>query len=165
VVLLKRVTRRQGPVAALARSRIVFERPPENAVYNKQRVLEAPNYMGERLALVLFVFALAVPCNSQNGKKKLEYPPECVPRIQDKILPLKGPFKILPKETFKAAPSVRFDILQDGSVANMKLVRSSGISDIDSKLLSSVAHSKYKPRPPGCDVIESVMTVIIDWRD
>jgi len=56
---------------------------------------------------------------------------------------------------------VKFQINGDGTVSNVKLVRSSGVRDIDKKLLSAVAKWKFKPNP-GC-AIESEMTVAIDW--
>jgi len=56
---------------------------------------------------------------------------------------------------------VKFDILEDGSVANVKIVRSSGVSDLDKRLVSSVNRLKYKARP-GCGIVESTMVITID---
>jgi len=92
-------------------------------------------------------------------------PPECakVARVQDSSP--KGPFKTLPTESYKRSPSVKFLIQQDGSVSDSSITRSSGVADLDRKVLESVSQWKYKPRPTGCGVIENQMTVIIHWGE
>jgi TonB family protein len=74
-----------------------------------------------------------------------------------------GPFKFLPNESFKRSPTVKFSINEDGTVSNAKIVHSSGVRDIDRKLLDAVSNWKYKPNP-GCGVVQTEMVVTIDWR-
>ena len=57
---------------------------------------------------------------------------------------------------------VKFQINEDGTVSNTKIVRSSGVADIDKKVPAAVSSWKYAPRP-GCPVIDSEMSVTIDW--
>jgi hypothetical protein len=42
---------------------------------------------------------------------------------------------------------------------------SSGVADIDKKILDAVAKWKYKPRHSGCAVIENEMTATIHWGE
>jgi TonB family protein len=65
-------------------------------------------------------------------------------------------------ESYKHAPIVSFTIKEDGSIANVRLVRSSGIRDLDRQVLKAVARWKYKPNP-GC-TIETKMSLTIDWN-
>jgi len=74
------------------------------------------------------------------------------------------PFKFSPNESYKGAPHIRFQIQEDGTVSDAAITRSSGVEDIDKKLLHAVAHWRYKPRPVGCGVIDSEMSVAIDWQ-
>lgn len=92
-------------------------------------------------------------------------PPECtkVPRVHGSFP--QGPFKTLPTESYKNAPSVKFLIQEDGSVSETSITRSSGVADIDKQVLEAISQWKYKPRPAGCGVIENQMTVIIHWGD
>jgi len=66
--------------------------------------------------------------------------------------------------TYKRSPIVRFLIQEDGSVSGVRVVRSSGVADIDKKVVDAVSQWKYKPRQTGCGVIEDQMTVLIHWR-
>jgi len=45
------------------------------------------------------------------------------------------------------------------------IVRSSGVADIDKKILEAIAKWKYKPRPSGCGVIENEVTLTIYWGE
>lgn len=75
----------------------------------------------------------------------------------------KGPFKHSRGESYKHAPVVKFDIEENGTVANVRIIRSSGIKDLDEKLIETIRGWEYNPRP-GCGVTESEMTATIDWR-
>ena len=66
--------------------------------------------------------------------------------------------------TYRRSPIVRFLIQEDGSVTEARIVRSSGVADVDQEVLESVSRWKYKPRSTGCGVIEIQMTVVIHWR-
>jgi outer membrane biosynthesis protein TonB len=47
-------------------------------------------------------------------------------------------------------------------VSNTKIVRSSGVADIDKKVAKAVSGWSYAPRP-GRPVIDSEMSATIDW--
>jgi TonB family protein len=115
-----------------------------------------------RLAIYAAVFLL-LPVGA--GTQQKAVPPECtkVTRINGSFP--KGPFKTLPTESYKSSPSVKFLIQEDGSVSNASITRSSGVTDIDKKVLESVSQWKYKVRPSGCGVIENQMTVVIHWGE
>jgi TonB family protein len=77
----------------------------------------------------------------------------------------KGPFRTLPGESYKRPPTVKFLIQDDGTVSDVSITHSSGVADIDKKILDEVAKWKYKPRPSGCKVIENEMTATIHWDE
>jgi TonB family protein len=68
-----------------------------------------------------------------------------------------------PGESYRHSPVIALQITEEGSMANVRVVRSSGIKDLDARLIRGVSSWRYYPRP-GCGVIESTMTVIIDFR-
>ena len=108
---------------------------------------------------LLFAFLLSAGTETQQSA----LPPECtkVTRIHGSYP--KRPFKTLPTESYKGSPTVKFVILEDGSVSNVSIARSSGVADLNKKVLESVSQWKYKARPAGCGVIETQMTVVIHW--
>jgi TonB family protein len=75
----------------------------------------------------------------------------------------KGPFKLLPNESYKRSPIVKYQIQEDGTVAHVVLSRSSGVADIDKKVVGAIADWKYKPRPAGCGTVDTDISVTIDW--
>jgi len=76
-----------------------------------------------------------------------------------------GPFKTFPNEPYKRSPSVKYLIQEDGTVSDAAITHSSGVADMDKKILDAIARWKYKPRPVGCGVIETEMTVTIHWGE
>jgi TonB family protein len=76
----------------------------------------------------------------------------------------KGPFKFLPRESYKGSPLIEYQIQEDGTVSDAIIARTSGVADIDKKVLDAVARWKYKPRPVGCGVIETKMSLTIDFQ-
>jgi TonB family protein len=68
-----------------------------------------------------------------------------------------------PGERYRA-PSVRYKINENGTVTNVKVLRYSGVKDIDQRLASSISNLKYAPRP-GCPTIVTEMTLTIDWTN
>ena len=80
---------------------------------------------------------------------------------------LQGPFldfkdvKMQPGERYRS-PSIRYQINEDGTVSNVKVLRYSGVKDIDQQLASAVSNLKYVPRP-GCPALGTEMTLTIDW--
>jgi len=119
--------------------------------------------MSRMIAVVLLTIGLAIGLLGQDVQKKV-VPPECrkQPVRIDGPNP-KGPFKILPKESYKRSPTIRYEIHEDGSVSNVTVIHSSGVIDIDRKWVDAIGGWKYKPRPLKCGVIETEMTVTIDW--
>jgi TonB family protein len=71
-----------------------------------------------------------------------------------------APYKFLPGESYKRSPTIKFQINEDGTVSNIKLIRSSGVKDIDRKLLKEASGWKFRA-VPGC-VIDSKATIDID---
>ena len=74
-----------------------------------------------------------------------------------------GPFETAPGETYKGPPLLKFIVEEDGSVSNVRLKRSSGLTNLDKKTLTAVGRWRYKPRPTGCGAIDTEMTVLIHW--
>ncbi len=50
-------------------------------------------------------------------------------------------------------------------MSDAAITHSSGVADMDKKILDAIARWKYKPRPVGCGVIETEMTVTIHWGE
>jgi len=119
-------------------------------------IMKLPIYAAVLLSLLL-------PSGANTRQKTI--PPECtkVTRVRGSFP--KGPFKTLLTESYKNAPSVKFLIQEDGSVSDVSITRSSGVADIDKKVLESVSQWKYKARPSGCGVIENQGTVLIHWGE
>lgn len=116
------------------------------------------------MRLIIYAAVLLLPLAGTEAQQKAK-PPECtkVTRVHGSFP--KGPFKALPTESYRNAPSAKFLIQEDGSVSDVRITRSSGVADIDKKVLESVSQWKYKARPSGCGVIENEGTVLIDWDD
>ena len=116
-----------------------------------------------RIAVVLLTVGMWSACWGQDPQKK-KVPPACTKMIRlHGTFPI-GPFKFLPKESYKDSPLIKYQVQEDGTVSDVILTRSSGVADIDKKVLDAVARWKYKPRPVGCGVIETKMSVTIDFR-
>jgi TonB family protein len=118
--------------------------------------------MKPKLALVLCSLGFATACWSQDAQRK-SVPDSCTKAIPIHGAFPKGPFKTLADESYRRSPKVKYQIEEDGTVTNAALARSSGVIDIDKKVVDAIAHWKYKPRPKGCGQIETSMTVTIDW--
>jgi TonB family protein len=116
--------------------------------------------MTRALAWTLILMAVATPCPAQNATKT--DPSACAPKIQKKASFPKGSVKIRPNEVYKNLPVVKYRILEDGSVSNVKLVRRSGVSDVDREAVDWVQSTKYNARP-GCGVVDSTITVAVDF--
>lgn len=117
--------------------------------------------MKPNIAVVLLAVGLASFCRSQDSQKK-SVPPECTKTIRAHGSFPNGPFKTLPSEAYKRSPTVKYLIQEDGTVSNATITRSSGVADMDQKIIDAIARWKYNPRPAGCGVIESEMAVIFD---
>lgn len=75
-----------------------------------------------------------------------------------------APFKIRRGEAFRRIPVITYKIGADGIVSNVKLVRTSGIKDVDEKEAQAISQWRYQPRPVGCGVIETKVSITIDFR-
>lgn len=117
--------------------------------------------MKHKISAVLLTLGLGNACWGQDAQKK-SVPPECTKMIRVHGSFPNGPFKTLPNESYKRAPTVKYSIQENGTVSDATITRRSGVADMDKKILDAVARWKYKPRPTGCGVIESEMTVTID---
>jgi TonB family protein len=118
--------------------------------------------MKPNICVVLLTLALANACWGQDSQKKV-LPPECTKSIRVHGSLPKGPFKTLPNESYKRSPVIKYEIQEDGTVSSAAITRRSGVADIDKKFLDAISHWKFKPRPAGCGVIETEMSVTIDW--
>jgi TonB family protein len=87
--------------------------------------------------------------------------PECTKTIRVQGSFPSGPFRTLPNESYRQSPTIKYVVQEDGTVSNATITRSSGLSDMDKKVLDAIARWKYKPRPAGCGAIESEMVAII----
>jgi len=119
--------------------------------------------MRPKIAFVLLAVGLWSTCWSQDAQKK-SLPSECTKTVRLHGSFPNGPFKFLPKESYKGGPLIKYQIQEDGTVSDATLTRSSGVADIDKKVLDAVVRWKYKPRPVGCGVIENKMLATIDFR-
>lgn len=120
--------------------------------------------MKPKIALVLLTLGLVSACWGQDAPKK-RVSAECTKTTRVRGSFPKGPFRFLPKESYKRSPLIKYQIQEDGSVSNAIVTRSSGVADIDKRVLQAVARWKYKPRPAGCGIIDTEMSVIIDWAN
>jgi TonB family protein len=118
--------------------------------------------MKPNIGAVLLTLGLVTTCWSQDSQKK-SVPPECTKTTRVHGSFPKGPFKTLPNESYKRSPVIKYEIQEDGTVSNAAITRRSGVADIDKKCLDAISHWKFKPRPAGCGVIETEMSVTIDW--
>jgi TonB family protein len=116
--------------------------------------------MKRNIGVLLLTLGLVTTCWGQESQKK-SLPPECTKTIRVHGSDPKGPFKTLPNESYKQSPTVKYLIQEDGTVSDATITRSSGMADMDKKILDAIAKWKYKPRPSGCGVIETEMAVTI----
>lgn len=50
-------------------------------------------------------------------------------------------------EKFRRPPMVAYEVLEDGDVRKVRLVRHSGVKELDGKLLATASQWEYQPRP------------------
>ena len=65
-------------------------------------------------------------------------------------------------ESYKRDPVIGFGISETGEVINARVVRSSGVGDIDAWVLKEIQKWKYRPAP-SCGVRKSEISVTIDF--
>jgi TonB family protein len=110
-----------------------------------------------RLPISAVLLSLLLPTGAETQQKTV--PPGCSVELVHAFYPKVN--TLITEYTYKRSPIVRFLIQEDGSVSGVRIVRSSGVADIDKKVVDAVSQWKYKPRPTGCGVIESKMTILI----
>ena len=113
------------------------------------------NFWFQPLILALTLALIAVPCvkpQSQQNESK------CVAVPAHKIK------YELPKDLkgSKSAPTIGYVIEMDGSVTNVKVLKSSGSKAVDEVVLNAVKKSSYRPLKLGCGPIDSKATITID---
>jgi hypothetical protein len=81
------------------------------------------------------------PLASQDSEKK-SLSPECTKPIRFQGSYPKGPFKILPAESYKRSPTIKFEIQENGTVINAVITRKSDVVDIDRKFLDTISRWK-----------------------
>lgn len=117
--------------------------------------------MINRVCIALLLAVCACPGSLGQASAKTTLSKQCEPMAISRPLP-KGPFHTLPNESLKNSPLLKFQINEDGTVTNVRLLRGSGVSDIDKQEVAYVLRWKYKPRPQGCGVLELEMSINID---
>lgn len=115
-----------------------------------------PDLRLQAIILALTVSLVAVPCvkpQSQHDESK------CAAVLVRKVK------YELPKDVkgFKSSPKISYVIELDGSVTNVKVVKSSGSKAVDEAVLDGVKKSSYRPLNPGCGPVNSSATIIIDF--
>ena len=114
---------------------------------------------------LLFVLGISMAGGGLTAQEK-KLPPGCITASQrgfpkEPFKHLEGPFKVLPGECYKGSPVLSFQINEDGSVSNVKIIRSSGVRDIDKQTVKTIRGWKYELRP-GC-ALDVEMSITIDW--
>ncbi len=102
---------------------------------------------------------------AEKAVKKDKGAKPCVPQLAPG--PSHGPpteFKFRKGEKYRHSPVVSYAVDPDGRISNVKLVRRSGVKDIDAFVVNWVKNLKYKPAP-GCSAFETEMTITIDFQE
>jgi TonB family protein len=120
--------------------------------------------MKPSIAVVLIMSCLGTVCWGQASQKR-GVPTECRKIVRVSGSFPTGPFTVLPRESYKHSPTIKYVIEEDGTVSHASITRTSGVADINKKVLDAIAQWKYKPRPAGCGVVETEITVTIHWGD
>lgn len=71
--------------------------------------------------------------------------------------------KLREGESYKGDPVISFDVNETGQLLNIRVVRSSGVADLDSWVQAQVKRWKYKPSP-GCGVRHAEVVITVDFR-
>jgi TonB family protein len=76
----------------------------------------------------------------------------------------KGPYRVAPGEAYKGSPIIKYSVNPDGTVSNVRLIRSSGIRDLDEKLVRAYSGWRFRAQR-GRPVIEAETSVLIHWGE
>jgi len=115
------------------------------------------------MLICLFALSLA-PRSCPQDKPTTILPPECAKTFWAHTEWPKS-LKIPHSRAYQGPPTLKFQIPEDGSITNVSIMRSSGVSDFDQQILQAFAKWKYQPRPAGCGIIETTMALTIDLHD
>jgi TonB family protein len=102
----------------------------------------------------MFSVAILIPCVCAFAVSQVKNPPTACESIVlesgstsvEEVTPQK-------QEKYRRPPMVAYDIREDGKVGRVRIVRRSGIKELDAKLLSVAAQWKYRART-GCGVVK-----------
>jgi len=121
--------------------------------------------MRASIAITAILFFSGTTLAQQPTKYQIEHATgPCKQVLLNKDKDLVGPFHLRAGETYRHSPAISYSIQVDGTVTDAKLIQSSGIKRLDEVVLSNVANWKYKPRASRCGIIDSQMSLTIDWR-
>jgi TonB family protein len=71
-------------------------------------------------------------------------------------------WKIQPEERFSGSPVISFTVDESGKVANVRVLKSSGVKDVDRWVVLTVRRWRYKT-VKGCAPTELQMSINIDF--
>jgi TonB family protein len=98
-------------------------------------------------AISILTFApIAVSQTNQSGADCKSLMLQSGSTAIEEVIPQKG-------ERFRRPPMVAFEVQEDGDVRKLRLVRRSGIRELDGKLLLAASNWKYQVRP-GCGIVK-----------
>lgn len=97
------------------------------------------------VGMSILMLAASAPAQANQTK------PDCEPLVLQSGSATMGDVTPQPGEKYRRPPMVAYDVLEDGSVANVRIVRKSGIRELDGKLYAAALQWKYQARP-GCKV-------------
>ena len=96
------------------------------------------------LTLIFAPVLLSQTGRSETDCKSLVMPSDAT--AIEEVQPQKG-------EKYRRPPMVAYEVQENGDVRKLRLVRHSGIKELDGKLLSTAVRWKYQTRP-GCGVLK-----------
>ncbi len=100
---------------------------------------------------------------AQTATHKPGQPPNCAAVPLKTSLPHRHKnWRVKAGETYANAPKLSLSVDEEGTVSGVKLIRSSGIHDIDGWVLQAVTKWRYKPAH-GCGVRSVEVDVVIDF--
>ncbi|MCI0356744.1 MAG: TonB family protein, partial [Acidobacteria bacterium] len=113
---------------------------------------DTPNYperiVQQAKATEQAIRARPVPTKSDSSEGKTR----CIPALQKRDPMRASPMQVAKGEKYRGGPLVAYSILEDGTVTDVRLVRGSGVKDIDGRAVDAVSAWRFNSRP-GCGSI------------
>lgn len=119
-------------------------------------------------------FGLCIPDQTKTGTasiktekvvKNNKAAKPCVPQLAHGLSQaLPKDFRFRKGETYRNSPIVSYQVDPDGTVSNVKLIRSTGVKDIDAFAVDWAKKLKYKPAP-DCETLLVDTSITIDFRE